>query len=61
MSGLLERAAQAGCLSGLLSDFNISKVSFLHPSELVAPKRYRSTIRFSIVNHHSCRRARQAS
>jgi hypothetical protein len=33
-------------LSGLLSDFNISKISFLHQSELVAPKRYTSTIRF---------------
>jgi hypothetical protein len=35
-----------GCLSELLSNSNISKMSLLHQSELVAPKRYTSTIRF---------------
>jgi hypothetical protein len=40
---LLERAAQ---VSGLLSDSNKSKMSILHQSELVAPIRYTSTMRF---------------
>ncbi len=36
-------------MSGLLSDSNTSKMNFLHQSELVAPKRYTSTIRFRSI------------
>jgi hypothetical protein len=33
-------------MSRLLSNLNTSKMSFLHQSELIAPKRYTSTIHF---------------
>ncbi len=36
----------AGCLGGLLRAYHFSKMTFLHQSELVATKRYTSTIRF---------------